>query len=265
MSPQATQQPYNGFVCGPFDRKVAEFEESHAVHQAFRSAGYSRGVMVDVGAHFGGSLRPFANDGWEVHAFEPDPSNRAHLLKHKGPDWNLTITDRAISLEDDETLSFFQSAESTGVSTLHPFLDSHESTLTVTTRRLDTYYAEHELGHVNFLKVDAEGFDGILLQSFPFHLDRPDVVTCEFEDMKTGRLDYTSNDVVGWLLSFGYEVFVSQWHPIVTYGISHDFYGLWHYSDELIERATWGNLVAIAPGPLVDAFLVAAQFWTPKC
>lgn len=34
-----------------------------------------KGVMIDVGAHFGGALAPFALCGWKIYAFEPDAGN----------------------------------------------------------------------------------------------------------------------------------------------------------------------------------------------
>jgi len=37
------------------------------------------GTMIDVGAHQGAALAPFLANGWTVHAFEPDPANRAIL------------------------------------------------------------------------------------------------------------------------------------------------------------------------------------------
>jgi hypothetical protein len=37
------------------------------------------GLMVDVGAHFGGACEPFLHRGWKVLAFEPDAENRAML------------------------------------------------------------------------------------------------------------------------------------------------------------------------------------------
>ena len=36
-------------------------------------------VMLDVGAHVGASLHLFDLSGWTIHAFEPDPANRAVL------------------------------------------------------------------------------------------------------------------------------------------------------------------------------------------
>ncbi len=39
----------------------------------------TKGVMVDVGAHFGESLQPFAKRGWRIVAFEPDTHEGKHV------------------------------------------------------------------------------------------------------------------------------------------------------------------------------------------
>ena len=36
----------------------------------------SQQMMIYVGAHFGSALAPFARQGWQIFAFEPDPQNR---------------------------------------------------------------------------------------------------------------------------------------------------------------------------------------------
>lgn len=258
-----SEQARLDWVCGPFERGKASIDESQVIYNAFQSldVGDREMVMVDVGAHFGGSLRPFATAGWKVHAFEPDPDNRSRLLGSFGDHDSVTINDTAVTPIDGDTLRFFQSAESTGVSTLSPFLDSHTAAHTVHTRRLDHYLTENDLAHVDYLKVDAEGFDGFLLQSYPFHRNRPAAITCEFEDFKTQKLGYRSNDLAEWLSEWGYTLYVSQWHPIVRYGISHDFEGIWRYQSEPIDPKAWGNLIAVRQPGLISAVEKAAQLW----
>ena len=47
-----------------------------------------KGVMIDVGAHHGSSLKKFAEAGWKIYAFEPDKNNRKILTENYG---NLAI------------------------------------------------------------------------------------------------------------------------------------------------------------------------------
>jgi hypothetical protein len=84
-----------------------------------------KGVMIDVGAHFGTTLKPFMNLGWTIHAFEPDPNNRKKVIDLGGNDSNVFINTEAVSNETGLELSFYSSKLSTGISGLLNFQPSH--------------------------------------------------------------------------------------------------------------------------------------------
>jgi hypothetical protein len=98
--------------------------------------------------------------------------------------------------------------------------------------------------HVNVLKVDTEGFDLAVLEGFPWDRDLPDVVICEFEDRKTKPLGYTTSDLADFLVERGYQVWMSEWHPVVRYGIQHEWHRLALYPCEPSTSEAWGNFVA---------------------
>jgi hypothetical protein len=80
-----------------------------------------------------------------------------------------------------------------------------------------------------------------------------DVVLCEFEDSKTIPLGYTTDDLAEHLESFGYTVYVSEWHPIISYGTRHDWRALKRYPCELEDSNAWGNLIAFKTDPGIFA------------
>lgn len=216
------------------------------VQIVFRAIGADPGTMFDVGAHQGSSLAPFLAHGWTVHAFEPDPSNRA-ILSTNYPD--LQIDSRAVSDVDGEDVSLFTSDVSTGISTLSPFHPTHRPTATVKTVRLDTYIRENGVGQVDFLKTDIEGHDLIALRAFPWESHRPKAVVCEFEDNKTVRIGHDVHDMAEFLVERGYSVVVSEWEPITVYGIQHTWRRFAHYPTE-VPADSWGNLIAVEPALL---------------
>jgi hypothetical protein len=55
----------------------------------------------------------------------------------------------------------------------------------------------------------------------------------------------------------GYVVYVSEWHPIIRYGIRHDWNCLVRYPCELSNKKGWGNLLAFRDAP-PDQDVVAA-------
>lgn len=244
-------------LLGPHAREEhAHVDETGSVARLFSSAiaagarwgGSARpGVMIDVGAHHGTALAPFVDLGWRVFAFEPDEANRAVLYERlrNHPEGSAVSVDvRAVTRQAGQQLAFFRSEVSTGISGLSAFHASHREVQHVDSVSLDTYMAEHRIGAVDFLKIDTEGHDLFVLQGFPWDRARPAVVECEFEDSKTVPLGYTFHDLARFLLEKGYTVYVSEWHPIVRYGIRHDWHRLTRYPCELADADGWGNLLA---------------------
>lgn len=208
------------------------------------------GVMIDVGAHHGAAMRPFVERGWTVYAFEPDQMNREVLTRRFGNHSNVFIDSRAVSDVADKEVTFYRSDVSSGISGLHAFHESHRPAQKVTTTTLSVLCHQRQLSDVDFLKIDAEGHDLFVLDGYDWGREPPDVVECEFEDKKTVPLGYDFNDLATRLTGLGYDVWVSEWHPVVQYGVVHDWRGLSHYPCQL-ENNAWGNLLAFRNPPTV--------------
>jgi len=221
----------------------AVFGELSVVRKAL--AGDHRGLLVDVGAHIGSSLDAFARDGWRVLAIEPDSTNRAELVRCYGGFPNVRIDPRAVGEGDGELVTFYTSEVSSGISTLAPFHPSHRPTAEVETVRLDSLLV-HER-EVTVLKTDLEGWDLMALRTFPWGRLHPRVVVSEFDDAKTTRLGYTFHDLAGFLVGCGYTVLVSEWLPVVEYGLQHEWRSIRTYPLALTDPAGWGNLIAVDP------------------
>ena len=231
-------------------------DEVDIVHAAFRAAKTGR-VMVDVGAHFGGTSVPFCKDKWRVLAFEPDSMNREKLVEALRPFPAATIDVRALSNTEKDAVTFYRSAVSTGISGLSAFDASHVAagdTVPMTT--LAKALAEHGVDSVDFLKIDTEGFDKFVLEGVPWDRIRPTVIVCEFEDHKTKPLGYSFVDIAQYLVDKGYTVTVSEWMPIVRYGVRHDWNRFQVFPCKLGSPAAWGNLIAVRDDVMRNAITV---------
>lgn len=205
------------------------------------------GILVDVGAHYGGAFGPYLEMGWRVYAFEPDPDNRAELVRRWRHYANLSVDGRAIAGESGRELPLYGSSLSTGLSSLSDFHSSHSFKATVETVSLSDWIAESQLESCDILKIDAEGHDLFVVSSWPFDTGPvPKVIVCEFEDRKTRRLGYSSNDMADFLMDKGYVVLVSEWYPIVEYGKNHRWKRLVEYGGDAIDSEIWGNLIAVS-------------------
>jgi FkbM family methyltransferase len=222
--------------------KRPTFSEAEMIIDYFE-AHPRRGSMLDVGVHFGESCLPYAQMGWQIVGFEPDPANRAKIPPIAG----LKLYDNAVSDRDGQVLDFFASDESSGISSLSSFHASHRAVAQVTTVTLATVLAREGLGQIDFLKIDIEGHDLFALRGFPFDKVQPEVILCEFEDSKTVPNGYTYRDLGDFLAGQGYQVYLSEWHPIVRYGGEHTWRQFVPYPAKLADARGWGNFVAIRP------------------
>ena len=228
-------------------------DEARIAYQALKKTG-TKGVMIDVGAHFGGSLRPFALHGWRVFAFEPDSDNRAQLQKRFGQFQHVVIDPRAVSDTPVESATLYRSPESTGISTLTSFEPSHAPAETVGVTTLEIFLTQNNLlsPPVDFLKIDTEGFDVNVLRGYPWKDAHPRLILCEFEDSKeiTG---YTFLNMAAYLQEQGYQLVVSEWYPIRKYGESHRWRGFAKFPCELADPKGWGNIFATNDSSIYDA------------
>ena len=214
------------------------------------------GMLVDVGAHHGGFLGPFAEAGWSVLAVEPDPANRAALEARHGTTAAVTVAAVALSDAAMADAPLYTAPDSSGVATLAPFLNSHRETARVPVETLTGLLDRHGIAAIDVLKVDAEGWDFRILMGLDWDRWRPRVVMAEFENAKTLPLGVSLGDLVALLEGRGYAVLVSEWHPVVRYGARHDWRRLfpWPPGEDapLPDPDAWGNLIALradAPGP----------------
>ncbi len=209
------------------------------------------GVMIDVGAHTGSSCIPFVKSGWRVVAIEPNRINRSQL-KNKlaalsvDEQQNIDVHEVAVSDRKVKNATLYHSDVSSGISGLSKFHESHWEVGRVEVDTLKGVLDGYSFENIEFLKIDIEGFDYFALQGFPWNRFKPNIIECEFEDLKSIPLGYKWTEICDYLVGKGYDVLISEWHPIVEYGIQHDWRCLKRYPCELSDDTAWGNVVAIA-------------------
>jgi len=212
--------------------------------QAYFDAAPRSGLIVDVGAQFGTSFRKYLAQGWRVIAFEPDPVKLPKLEKYR-QNLLLTLFTDAVSDRPVESAPFFTSEESTGISTLAPFRPSHQLATHVRVTTLTRVLDDLRIDHIDFLKIDTEGLDYRVLCGMPFDRITPEVVLCEFDELKTRQSGWDFRTVGDLLLGHGYDVFLSEWQPIVRYGGGYAWRRVSKYPCDLLHADAWGNFIAV--------------------
>lgn len=223
-------------------------DETDLIYELMKNS-HKVGTMIDVGAHYGSALAPFQRLNWDIYAYEPDSKNRAHLEKKFGKKRNVKINSCAVSDKPDTGHIFYSSAKSTGISGMLAFHDSHKPSDIVNVTTIEKIVHDENIKHIEFLKIDVEGYDFNVLKGIPWSKLRPDVIECEFEDAKTVHLGHSWSDICEYLEGKGYTVYVSEWHPIVQYGIPHQWRVLKRFPCNLLDDNAWGNLLAFKTDP----------------
>lgn len=204
-------------------------------------------TMVDVGAQWGTVLHPYAWSGWQVLAFEPMEDSREMMKERVSAFRNVIVDTRAVSSEERSGVIFYQGTE-TNVRSLHGVHDTDGDslvTLEVDVTTLSKALDEHGINHVMFLKIDVEGHELDVLKGVPWDALTPVVIAAEYDNPITAKLGYTHEEIFSYLKDRGYQVVISEWEPIVTYGRGHKWVRYTLDPDD-IHPDSWGNLIAFA-------------------
>jgi FkbM family methyltransferase len=124
-------------------------------------------VVLDVGAHLGYYTRIFsklAKKSGSVLAFEPCPENYP-LLRHNLSATrfqNVKIIDKAVSAQNGTATLFISSGHS--MHSLNAAFTDNQGRVEVETIALDTFLTANKIDKVDFIKIDVEGAEPLVLK-----------------------------------------------------------------------------------------------------
>jgi len=165
--------------------------ESHLLEKLVRILP-PRAVVCDVGAHTGlysmflATRRP----DLIIHAFEPNPVTYAKLVasvENKITTHQFALGDKEgeALLHDPKAGGGSECASLVGDAVKELYSDKPQQTVSVRVRKLDTVLDELNVGRVDYLKIDAEGYDLMVLRGTEKSLaaGRFGVIQFEFNTM----------------------------------------------------------------------------------
>jgi FkbM family methyltransferase len=181
-------------------------------------------VILDVGAHHGGSAESFrsAFPDANIHCFEPDPRS-FHILKTRFAQ-NNRIHAHPLALTDVEgTLPFFI-YENTCINSLEPSAPCAETygnvaeEIRVEVSTVDAFLAANKLTRVNYMKVDTEGREPAVLTGAMQALkdQRIDFLFLEFNSVITSEKSSPLVDIARILEPLGYR-FIATYNDYCTF------------------------------------------------
>lgn len=137
--------------------------------------------VVDVGACYGQISLPFVAEGWSADLFEPDARTRANLLAMlAGSSAPVRVFENAVGAENSSAITFYNSATPGLSGFSKPVYGQLASTTVVPCVRLADFLPKHDVRRVDFLKVDAEGWDLDVLRGHDFQRFPPKLALVEY-------------------------------------------------------------------------------------
>jgi FkbM family methyltransferase len=170
-------------------------------------------TVFDVGANVGEwtniALGKF--QGATVHSFELSPSTFENLKKNVADEHRSKLNNFGMS-NVNERVQYKDYGENSGVNTILPNVDFHDDSIvpslkSSSVRKGDDYCKEHQIDQIDFLKMDVEGAEHLVLDGFSEMLGGGKIWVVQFEYGYThGDAKFLMRDFFELFESYGYSV-----------------------------------------------------------
>lgn len=179
----------------------------HFVLKSLEGCGFK--TIFDVGANVGDwtlMARQIFPDA-EVHAFEIVGQTYETLKRRTAGVPDIVLNEFGLSDADGEiAIKFFPGADALATATDYPHSQGHV-TVAGRTVRGDAYVEEKQIERIDFLKIDVEGMENLVLEGLRETFEAGKVSVVQFEYG-------TVNILTGFLLHDFYEFFVSRGYRV---------------------------------------------------
>lgn len=161
-------------------------------------------VVLDVGANIGLFTQYVSEYAKQVYSIEPsDIHSRAlNKLVTFNQLKNVTTIKKALSNKDGEA-TFYHNSNVTMFS-LNPIIDNTGVKETVQTITLGTLFKDFNINKVDFMKLDVEGSEGLVINSKDFAELAPKIKTIVFEWHNWSG--FNPDQLVNTLRDYGYTI-----------------------------------------------------------
>ena len=169
--------------------------------------------FIEVGANDGVTVDPLHNlivkNKWSGILIEPNPVAIKDLKNNYINNTNLIFEECIIS-ENDGVIDFYYNGDN--ITTLHNTLceryadvnfGTDKKTVPTLSLTFDSLLKKHNVGKVDLLMIDVEGYDAALLKNFPYHIMKPKLVRAEH--IHVFHNNNTVEEMESFLIEQGYE------------------------------------------------------------
>lgn len=197
----------------------AQCGEDLIIKFIFNQLGISKPSYIDIGAHhpfFLSNTAIFNNIGCRGINIEPDPYFFKQFVKHRKKDINLNVGvgekngSANFYIISDRTLNTFSKEEAEKYKNEGDFKVIDIINIEVMT--IDLIIEKYALGEFpNFLNIDAEGIDELIIKSLDFTKNAPIVICIETISFSTSRNGIKNNALIEYIINRGYLVYADTY------------------------------------------------------
>jgi len=173
------------------------------------------GVILDVGAHIGDTVKLYRNyfPGYKIFCFEPFPESCDYMKRRFINDSNINVIETALGIKD-ETIPLYLSSFSNLNSLQRPneraWGFDKKQTIDVKTITLDQFYKESDFKHIDILKLDVQGSELDVLIGSKTLLEKSliSLIYIEWQVVPLYENHTTYFKIADYLVIFGYEFII---------------------------------------------------------
>lgn len=186
------------FMDGAYEKKFVDFLKPHVTGKVF----------FDVGANVGSYTLALSKAAARIYSFEASPSNAAILKNFVALSRSsaVEVVNQAVSNHSGKNISIYSSPDTGGNNT--QFCDFGKGCETVSTITLDQFVADHDIDHVDVIKVDIEGSELAAFQGARDLLNksRP-ILLVEFHALAAKQANWQLVELHDLLKGYGYNAY----------------------------------------------------------
>lgn len=213
-------------------------------------------VMVDIGAYIGDSAKWFVDDGWECHAFEPQPDAfeclKLNLEKDGVKLYNFPLgSGESVTMESNTEGNLGGRGVFAGGD--------------IPTQKLDDCFDK-----VDFLKIDAEGFEPSVLEGAKRILSKRPIVAIEVNIPALQNHGWTQFDIYKYFENYqGIETY--RWGAIqydilfIPNELANDLITKYESkNDECLKAYDYSKTVYVVLGRFGDIYMTCKKLQRPS-
>ncbi len=198
-----------GRILGLNDHAVAD-NVIRTYYRTLPQAG--RRHIVDVGAAYGSVAELFLQDGWTADLLEPDPTCQRILQRLLAAYGSSVRLFPFAAADQDRDSAPFQQNSTPGLSGLSPNpFGATVGAIPVRTVRLDSFLLSHGVSRLDFLKIDTEGNDFVVLEAHDFTRLPPALVFVEYSYYFPGQDEALLRRAIGAMGARGYSAVIFEY------------------------------------------------------